>query len=47
MTADGSNAILPLIQEFRVRRDLWGRYPKRSWSDDLLTAPPVAKGRPR
>ena len=31
----------------QVRKDLRGRYPKHSWPDDPLTAPPVAKGRRR
>jgi ATP-dependent helicase HrpB len=30
-----------------VRKDLRCRYPKHSWPDDPLTAPAVAKGRPR
>jgi ATP-dependent helicase HrpB len=32
---------------FQVRKDLKVRYPKHSWPDDPLTAPPVAKGRRR
>lgn len=31
----------------QVRKDLRARYPKHSWPDDPLTAPAVAKGRPR
>jgi ATP-dependent helicase HrpB len=31
----------------QVRKDLRGRYPKHSWPDNPLTAPAVAKGRPR
>ncbi len=31
----------------QVRKDLRSRYPKHSWPDDPLTAPAVAKGRPR
>lgn len=30
---------------FQVRKDLRVRYPKHSWPEDPLTAPPVAKGR--
>lgn len=32
---------------FQVKKDLKARYPKHSWPDDPLTAPPQAKGRPR
>ena len=32
---------------FQVRKDLKARYPKHSWPEDPLTAPPQAKGRPR
>jgi ATP-dependent helicase HrpB len=31
----------------QVRKDLRSRYPKHSWPEDPLTAPAVAKGRPR
>jgi ATP-dependent helicase HrpB len=31
----------------QVRKDLRSRYPKHSWPDNPLTAPAVAKGRPR
>lgn len=30
-----------------VKKELKVRYPKHSWPDDPLTAPPVAKGRPQ
>ena len=32
---------------FQVRKDLRVRYPKHSWPEDPLTAPPVARGRSR
>ncbi|MEI8195393.1 MAG: ATP-dependent helicase C-terminal domain-containing protein, partial [Phycisphaerae bacterium] len=32
---------------FQTRKDLRIRYPKHAWPEDPLTAPPVAKGRPR
>jgi ATP-dependent helicase HrpB len=30
-----------------VKKELKSRYPKHSWPDDPLKAPPIAKGRPR
>lgn len=30
-----------------VKRDLKGQYPKHSWPDDPLTAPPTARAKPR